>query len=401
MKAFKRIFRSFLLLSSLSFLTASSLQAQDILAEEMAKVDISLLTCGPGNQVYSLYGHTAIRIQDRRNGQDLVVNYGVFNMGKSNFLLNFVFGKTDYEMDTTLYPYFENEYASEGRWVMAQRLRLSPNDKMAILSAIYKNAEPQNRVYRYNYFYDNCTTRARDILLNNLQDESVKLPACPVPTTYRKMIHQWTAQHRWARFGNDLLLGVLSDKVVDDRATQFLPDSLMKRFSKATIINKFSSRSESLVDSTYFLISPSLQVTSDIWQAVTPRLVFCILALIILLITYFEFKRKRILPGLDAALLLATGICGIIITAMIFSEHPTVNINLQILLLNPVSLLMAWPVFKSQRKGLFNNYWLYLSGLLIVFLMGRMLQHYAEGMMILALILLIRGYSNYKLLGKR
>lgn len=401
MTAFKRIFRSFLLLSSLPFLTVSNLHAQDILTEEMSKVDISLLTCGPGDQVYSLYGHTAIRIQDQRNGQDLVINYGAFNMEKSNFLLNFVFGKADYEMEIILYPYFESEYASQGRWVIAQHLSLSPKDKMAILSAIYKNAEPQNRIYRYNYFYDNCTTRARDILLNNLQEEVAELPTSLTPTTYRKMIYQWTDQHKWTRFGNDLLLGVLSDKIVEDRATQFLPDSLMKRFSKAMITDKISGNSRLLVDSTYYIIPPLSRSISNTWDILTPNLVFCLLAVIMAFITFFEFKRRKIIIGVDALLLLGTGLCGIILTVMIFSEQPTVNINLQILLLNPLSLLMVLPVFKSQRKDRFNTYWLYLSGFLILFLIGRTLQHYADGMMILALILLMRGYSNYKLLGRR
>lgn len=193
----------------------------------MDGVDISLLTCSPGNQVWSLYGHTAIRYTDRFNHIDLVINYGIFSFAQKNFILRFVFGRTDYQMGIEPFDEFCYEYESQGRTVIQQRLHLSREEKLKIRKAISDNYRPENRVYRYNFFYDNCTTRARDMLIDHLVDKQVDYHVNPqITTSYRNMVHQWNSNHRWARFGNDLLLGLESDFKTDYRQQQFLPDSL-------------------------------------------------------------------------------------------------------------------------------------------------------------------------------
>ena len=203
----------------------------------MDSVEISLLTCSPGNEVWSLYGHTAIRLRDPARQQDLAVNYGMFSFGQKYFALRFVFGITDYEMGIQPFPMFLMEYARNGRGVVQQTLRLSPGEKAAILQAVYENYLPANRTYRYNYFYDNCTTRARDMLVGHLDGRVAYAVDPAVTTSYRDMIHQWNAGHRWARFGNDLLLGVRADAPTDHAQQQFLPDSLRHDFARATVID--------------------------------------------------------------------------------------------------------------------------------------------------------------------
>jgi len=131
-------------------------------------VEISLLTCAPGQEVYSLYGHTAIRIQDLARGTDVAVNYGMFSFRKPFFILRFVFGLTDYEMGVVPFSAFRDEYAAAGRAVYQQTLSLTDEEKAAVIAALRRNYEPQNREYRYNYFYDNCTTRARDMLTGGI-----------------------------------------------------------------------------------------------------------------------------------------------------------------------------------------------------------------------------------------
>ena len=134
---------------------------------EADSITISLLTCSPGNEVYSLYGHTAIRYTDYRKGIDVAVNYGIFSFSKPFFVLRFIFGITDYEMGIMPFDYFCDEYKSEGRSVYEQELNLTAKEKLALRDAIDTNYLPQNRVYRYNYFFDNCTTRARDIIFSS------------------------------------------------------------------------------------------------------------------------------------------------------------------------------------------------------------------------------------------
>ena len=174
MKLFERLFKHITLAFLLCFFapsTAFSPNNEPTLQAD--SIEISLLTCGPRQQVYSLYGHTAIRFQDKQSGRDIAINYGVFSFDQPFFVLRFVFGLTDYEMGIAPFDIFEWEYGPTGCGVRQQVLNLTAQEKMAIAQAVDRNMEPQNRVYRYNFFYDNCTTRARDIIANNLNGRIV------------------------------------------------------------------------------------------------------------------------------------------------------------------------------------------------------------------------------------
>ena len=150
-------------------------------ASRADSLQISLLTCGPGQEVYSIYGHTAIRVKNLATGDDIVVNYGVFDMSKSHFVLRFIFGLTDYTIVITDFSHFCAEYAYDKRWVKEQPLNLTPSEKLRIEEALMENYRPENRVYRYNIFYDNCTTRARDMIVENL-DGKVAYPSTMLAT---------------------------------------------------------------------------------------------------------------------------------------------------------------------------------------------------------------------------
>mgnify|MGYP004443697945 CR=1 FL=1 len=141
---------------SLCFLLpVKALQPQD-------SIRFNLLTCAPGSEIYALFGHTALRYQNFSDQTDLVFNYGMFSFNTPHFVFRFVKGETDYQLGITPYPYFESEYALRGSSVYEQELNLTPAEKWKLLSLLEENYRPENRVYRYNYFYDNCTTRARD-----------------------------------------------------------------------------------------------------------------------------------------------------------------------------------------------------------------------------------------------
>lgn len=368
--------------------------------EAMDGVEISLLTCSPGDQIWSLYGHTAIRYTDHFNNVDLVINYGMFSFSQPNFILRFVFGRTDYQMGIEPFDEFCYEYVSQGRTVVQQRLRLTPEEKLNIKEAIGENYQPQNRVYRYNFFYDNCTTRARDMLINHLIGKKVDYREDPrVTTSYREMVHQWNADHRWARFGNDLLLGVAADFKTDSRQQQFLPDSLRADFAKAVVIDK-SGKRYPLVDSTFEVVEPTeavVQKDKGLWDVVDPWMVFAALLVLTLVISAVELRRKRTFWLYDVVLLTLDGLAGLCIFAMIFSSHPTVQVNLQLLLLNPLSILLVFPVGRSAFRQQYHRYWTVLFICLLLFFVGIILQHPAEGMPFLACSLMVRCYMNYRL----
>lgn len=398
MKRFNYYFRIFLL-SVFVFLTAGlRAQTTDSLGQQMDSVEISLLTCSPGQEIWSLYGHTAIRVYDPVHQQDFVINYGMFDFRKKNFIFNFIFGLTDYEMGIVPFQLFMLEYAREGRGVIQQRLHLTSEEKQAILQAISVNYEPANRVYRYNYFYDNCTTRARDILISHIEGTVEFHDKEVINQSYRDMIHQWNSNHRWARFGNDLLLGVKADSKLTQKQQQFLPDNLRRDFSYAKVA-KTNAKKYALVEAETIILKANdanIQHQASVWDTVTPGILFAGILALVILLSLIDLKKKKTAWLLDVTLLTTSGLAGLILLAMVFSKHPTVNLNLQILLLNPLSIICAYSVANKQLKRQYSSYWTFLGACLIIFFIGGLFQQYAEGMFFLALTLLVRVCTNYK-----
>lgn len=357
------------------------------LQPEMDSVEISLLTCGPRPAVYSLYGHTAIRYQDKAHGTDIVINYGMFSFGKPFFVLRFVFGLTDYEMGIEYFSDFLAQYSPSGCGVRQQTLNLTSKEKAAIAAAIDENYRPENRVYRYNYFYDNCTTRARDIITSHIDGTTMYKREADSEATFRSMIHKYNETHRWARFGNDLLLGVKADRPTTLSEQQFLPENLSNDFATAEIVGNGTRRN--LVSNDILILPHTQDVGSDSFP-LSPTVCMASLAALIVLLTLAECRTKANFWLLDTILMLADGLCGLILLAMVFSQHPTVSLNLQILLLNPMSAIMLVPTIKALRRQRANLWLKAWAACIILFIAGGFIQSYAEGMYFVALSLLFR-----------
>ena len=193
-----------------------------VCATSLDSVRISLLTCAPGTEIYALFGHTAIRYENPPKGQDWVYNYGMFNFREPNFVMRFVKGETDYQLGRIPFPYFEAEYAMRGSAVYQQVLNLTNEEKVRLISLLEDNYRPVNRIYRYNYFYDNCTTRARDKIEESI-DGQVVYPDGADNVSFRHIIHEYTDGHEWSEFGIDLCLGADADKRIDVRQQMFAP----------------------------------------------------------------------------------------------------------------------------------------------------------------------------------
>ena len=373
--------------------TTDSTKVDEIEQNRQAYFDglkVYLLTCGPGNEAYSLFGHTAIRISQPERGQDFVVNYGMFSFSQDYFVLRFVFGITDYQMGICDYCYFEQEYRSEGRWVFQQELNLTSSEKEALLTSIDENYKPQNRTYRYNFFYNNCTTKARDIIFENLNGQIVNLNKVDLGVSFRDLCHSKTYNHRWSQFGNDLLLGIMADMPTTRSEQQFLPENLMRDFSKAVVAG--NGKRQKLVKSESYIVEKQtvVQETSRKDSLTSPRALLTAISVIIIAISIFETRNRKILWFTDAMLLMITGAAGMILFSMIFSQHPTVRINLQILVLNPISFFMAIPLALQERKKRTSWWHKGYIACLVLGITGGLFQHYAEGILILALSLLIR-----------
>lgn len=405
MKLYRRYLKGIFL--ALMLLVSGGVMAQeetDSALAQMDSVDISLLTCSPGQEIWSLYGHTAIRFNDKLHQTDLAINYGLFSFGEKNFIIHFVFGKTDYQMGICPFSMFLMDYAKQGRGVVQQTLNLTREEKMAITQAIALNYQPANRIYRYNFFYDNCTTRARDIIVNHLNGK-VEYKVDPnVRPTYRQMVHQWNSYHRWMSFGCDLLLGYGSDRATDYAQQQFLPDSLRADFDNAMVVD-LAGHKRKLVSSKEEVLKvneANVDSSKSIWNLITPTIFFAILLFVTAVIFVIELKRLKTFWLYDVILLTLDALAGLVLFLMIFSEHPTVKVNFQILLLNPLSLIFVYFVGNSAIRQKYHFYWTMLAVCIILFFIaGIFLQDYAEGMYLLACTLLLRCISNYLIYGKR
>ena len=383
----------------------SQAKAEDtdsLLLQKMDSVRISLITVDPGKEVWNLYGHTAIRFQDLSDGRDLGVNYGVFSFEDRSFIIRFVFGITDYEMGIFPMKLIVDSYRMEERGIREQVLNLTSEDKLAIYNALVTNSRPENIVYRYNYFYDNCTTRARDILVNHLKGKLQFTDNKSVYPSFREQTHAYNEDFLWTRFGNDILLGINADRSTTFEEQQFLPDHLRYDFDHALYNGKpLVKESRWILPQTYNE-NGHLSPEKNLGQVFSPTLCFLLLLVITVLVTTIEYRKRKFYWGFDLCMMLLSGTAGIILFLMIFSQHPTVRVNLQLLLLNPLPLFMAYPVVRRWRRQQESHWYEGLCIILIaLFFLGGIWQDYAEGLYFVALSLLVRVISRKYVLERK
>ena len=340
-------------------------------------IQISLLTCSPGKEVWAQYGHTAIRYYDKESGEDLAINYGIFSLDQTYFIPRFVLGMTDYRMGVQPMDMFLAQYSYEGRGVVEQVLNLSAEDKEVIYKALQENMKPENVVYRYNYFFDNCTTRARDMLVNHLHGKVVYPPA-EENATFRSMIHKWNNKYEWAQFGEDLLLGVNADRKTTKSEQQFLPENLRSDFDKA----KYNGKP--LVKETNVLLDAETEVVEPVFP-LSPLSVALIFAVISLVMMLFSYRRQQVYWAWDLALMLTSGLMGIIFFVMIFSQHPCVSLNFILLFFNPVPLFFLYSTIKKKKV----IWWKIWGVLIILGLFGSLFQEIPLPILIVASFLLL------------
>ncbi len=394
-KQFKNIhFRYLYVIILLIFSGSNAIKAQNQ-DSNMDSVEIGLLTCSPHQEVYSLYGHTAIRYHDLRNNIDYAFNYGMFDFRKPFFVLRFAFGLTDYELGIIPFDAFVGEYYSYGSKVTEQILNLTPKEKMALRNALEENYKPENRIYRYNYFKDNCTTRARDIIIRCIKGQVRFSYRKGYNASYREMIHGYNQDYPWARFGNDLALGLTADFKTNQKQQQFLPGNLLADFGKAIIYNP-DGTTRHLVSKTIIVVKPGAQIIKNSFP-LTPLECAAILFCITALITIYEHISKKITWAFDAIMMTMCGLAGILIVVLFCSQHPTTSTNLLVLIFNPLPLFFIPKMIKSTRNKNKDNFFIFSIIPIVLLLMVSVtsLQEIPVAIDILALCLLLRCISKY------
>ena len=199
--------------------TSNQIIAQD---STKAALQISILTCAPGEDVYTAWGHTAIRIIDSAKQTDVVYNFGTFDFNTPNFLAEFVKGNLNYFLSADDFQNFIAEYQYYGRSINEQVLILSDAEKIKWQNALQKNLEGNNRYYLYNFITDNCTTRVKD---GFYQFATTQVPPSNIKS-FRTHVVEAPYQQGipWIGLGIDLLLGAVSDQAPTAMQAGFLPD---------------------------------------------------------------------------------------------------------------------------------------------------------------------------------
>lgn len=314
------------------------------------KSQFSLLTASPGKVVYQHYGHTGLRFTDPQKGLDIVFNYGLFDFSSPNFLWRFITGQTDYVVGTYSYSDFLIEYQMENRTVTEQVLNLKTSEINTLWKLLVENIKPENRVYRYNFFYENCSTKPRDIIEKAI-DGKVDYKWDGKFKSLRDEVHFFTKDYNWTRFGIDFALGAEADEKATLKTQQFAPEVLMESFSKAIITND-SLQTRPLVISTSEPVKTDLSIEEDEINLPGPVPVMWALFIITLFITWTDLKKKKVNHILNAILYTSAGILGALIAFLVFfSEHPTTEINYLLLWLNPLYLIYLPGLISSKFRN--------------------------------------------------
>lgn len=364
-------------------------------AQKRDSIQFSLLTCSPGTEIYSLFGHTAIRYQNYTQNKDIVFNYGMFSFSSPNFIYRFVKGETDYQLGVNDFRSFEAEYMFRGSSVYQQILNLTYEEKLKLQNLLFTNYLPQNRVYRYNYFYDNCTTRACD-QIEKCIDGDVEYPNSVPDKTFRGIIHEFTKGFDWEEFGIDLCLGAGADKPIGIRQQMFSP-FYMRSFAESAFIKDENGNTRPLV------LREEVVVDADAVDAAEGSFPFSPIAcatfflFLNVVIAFVQIVRKKIYWFWDLILYLSQGLAGCIIAFLFFfSIHPTVDSNWLILLFNPIPLFyLPFMVYndikrKKDKWHVINS--VYLT--LFILILPLIPQEINLSVLLLALGLLFNAVSH-------
>ena len=375
----KKVFRTIFLLFNFSFLIFNPAKAQD-----SSHLRISLLTCTPGEELYSTFGHSAFRVVDSTSLTDIVYNYGTFNFDDDGFYLKFVQGKLLYYVSAEYFKDFKDLYQSTNRGITEQVLNLTAAEKINVQSFLNNNLKEENKFYKYDFFFDNCTTRLRDILKKQNDSAFCKVAVMPVGSRFRQAIHQYLDKNnkQWSKLGIDILLGQPCDRIMTPENMQFLPDNLMKSLD--------SSGKQIVLSSQNLYPITNANAKKSFF---TPFVFFSLLAIFIVLLGFIKNKfAQALLSVFDGMFFFLVGLLGIILIFMWFgTDHSMTKNNFNLLWAWPTHLIVAF--FINSKKSWVKSYLIFTALALLSLLICWYFvpQQMNEGLIPIVLLLIYRG----------
>lgn len=307
---------------------------------------VSLLTCSAGNELYSTFGHSAIRVYDPQLRFDIVFNYGTFNFQDPNFYPNFIQGKLKYILSCYPYRLFNKEYVSENRSVWEQKLNISLNERQYLLDSLFVNLTEEHRYYQYDFLNDNCATRIRDVFVQAIPRKlEFDYSSFDKGKSYRELLKPNLINKPWAELGIDLLMGIPADREATPWDYMFLPDHLDKAFQNASFAT--DSAKTPFSGETKLILQGAEDKPRFIWGS--PFQLFTILLILIAFASYIEIRRGVRYLWIDRSLLVFAGLLGVLFAYLwIGTAHKSMVWNMNLLWANPFHLLVVF-ILSAKR----------------------------------------------------
>ena len=357
---------------------------------------ISVLTMGPSQEeVYSAFGHSGIRVYDSLRGIDVFFNYGVFNFNQPHFYLNFAKGNLNYMVDAYEYSDYLNYYIEHHRFVHEQILNLTVQQRQQIFDFLGWNVQPQNQYYHYDYFYNNCATKMRDVIKGVLKDDVV-FDSAYIKTSYtiRDLTDLYLHQQPWGDLGIDICLGLPMDKKASPNEYMFLPDYIESSFDHASNV----ALGQPLVKEKIIVYEPAAEKTPFHWYH--PWIVFGIFLAFASFLTWRDWQRKKLSKWFDVTLFLTIGLLGIFLLLLwTLTDHKAAANNFNLLWALPTHAIAAFALILKQRPTWLRTYFLTTTIFTALLLGGWYLLPQALNVFLIPVVavILLRAVANWQL----
>lgn len=364
--------------------------------------EISIITIGPGAELYDKFGHSAFRVQDSLNGVDVVFNYGEYDFNTPNFYLKFAQGKLLYQLGADYYDSFFARYLAQNRWMKEQTLNLTLSEKQAVSDYLWNNLKPENKKYKYDFFFDNCATKIRDVTKKVLGDKlEFKEDHLKEELSFRQLIQKNLQANSWGSLGIDVALGAVIDKKAKPIEYQFLPEYVYEGAANAVIHR--NGNTESLVKTTAVLFENRPTPPENNFL-LSPLFIMGILGLLIVFISYRDYKRNTRSRYLDLFIFFFTGLVGVFLLLLWFAtDHTATANNYNLLWAFPISILLIVAIAKKNISPKMKRYVSLLLLLLVLLAIHWItgVQAFSIGLLPLLIALAVRYVYLVYFIGKQ
>lgn len=317
---------------------------------------VSLLTSSPGEDLYAQFGHSALRIADTLSGQDLVFNYGLFDFNTPGFYLKFVRGKLPYQLGIQRFDGFLQSYLEENRQLRELEINLSEKERLELIDFLSVNYLPENRSYAYDFFFDNCATRIRDIVENKFR-ATYPDTGLVKKATFRHFLAEYVGQNSWINIGFYLILGIPSDALATFRDEMFLPDYLEKHLENAVFGDKSLSSSGIRI-----LLTNQPKAAKESWLGPLPAA--WMLFFIGFIITFFSSASLAAI--FDKIYFFSLFLMGALFVFMwTATDHTVTHQNMNLLWANPLYIIILLTKYSPKQNETLHLV-LLLSNLLVL-----------------------------------